>query len=107
MQLYNYIAQCVRYFDFWTDDEEDEETEILVNVNVLENKKLLILNLPPYVTEKDIKDALPASDKIVRIDIHGDTMNNTIKTIQMTTKSHFNKNKMMEAREQNMEVTNR
>jgi hypothetical protein len=101
-----------------TTEEEDTTDDVSSGLNKddiinptsfhkrLELKKILLLNLPPYVTEKDIKAALPASEKIVRIDIHGDNMKNTLRTIKQTTKSHFNKRKMMELREKNMEVTN-
>jgi hypothetical protein len=88
------------------EEEEDEDEEDFVHSNSLTARTLVIVNLPPYVTEKDVKKALPASEHIARVDVHGDNMKNTLRTIKVTTKSHFNKKKMSAAREKVLEVIN-
>jgi hypothetical protein len=95
------------------DDEKEEEEEDFLddieddkmnNKSSLEDRTIAVVNLPPYVTAKDIITALPSSENIKRIDIHGNNMKNTLKTIRNTTKSHFNKKKMSAERQKVMEV---
>jgi hypothetical protein len=92
----------------WLDNENDDECGITVNpaLDSLADCRVMLLGVPPYVTEKNIKDSLPNDpSEIVKVEIFGDNFKNTEFTIvRSITDMQVNRSDIKAMRVKSVEV---